>query len=130
MQRASESLHIDKVLTNVRLTGGKPADPIRKTNNPPDLWVSGGGLFEKETIFLSNLRVFNGIIHGNIFSDHIMVDTVAEAYGGTGVKVLSDVFMQPNTTLTVNTIQSWIGDDLFLRTSPPTVSTSSLMGLT
>jgi hypothetical protein len=116
MQRASKSIHIDHIYSNLRLTGGREADTYRPTLNPPDLWVTGGGLFEKDTIMQTNLIV-NGRMYGNIFSNEIAVDVLAEAYVNSGISVVSDLNVNASKDLKVDTIKSWDGDDLTFATS-------------
>jgi hypothetical protein len=118
MQRSSKSLHVDHTFTSLRLTGGREADSLRYSNNPPDLWVNGGALFEKDTIVKTNLIV-NSRVYGNIFSNEIAVDKLVEAYSGQGIDVTSDVTFSPTVDLTVNNIQSATGADLELSTSGP-----------
>ncbi len=96
MQQSSNAQRIDPIVTTVRTTGGKAADPVRFESNPPDIWVAGGILAGKTCVFKDDV-VCSGTFFGNAYAERIETDRISEAFVGHGITFTSNIHIQSGT---------------------------------
>ncbi len=115
MQQSSNAQRIDHVISTLRTTASKPADPLRLEANPPDVWVAGGILAGKTCVFKDDV-VCNGTFFGNLYAETIEVDRISEAFVGHGITFTSNVYIQSGKFLQVQRVCAPPDQDLVLCT--------------